>query len=246
MLMNVLFFDTLGSTNDKALELLGQGCPEATVVAAQRQTSGRGQQHAHWESEAGLNLTFSIALRPAFLLAENMFYLSKTVSLGIADYLRREGIDAAIKWPNDIYVRDEKICGILIEQSICGERIAQSVVGVGINVNQRRFAHAPNATSMLLCDGKTRDVRRELKALAGDILQRYEALKKIGSGQDLSEVDSRYASLLYRRRGLFPFRCGSSVFMASIAAVLPSGELALQLPDGKQRIVGFKEVEFVR
>jgi BirA family biotin operon repressor/biotin-[acetyl-CoA-carboxylase] ligase len=244
--MNLLFFDQLGSTNDKALELLGQGCPEGTVVAAQRQTSGRGQQNARWESEAGLNLTFSIALRPAFLPVESMFYLSKIVSLGIAGYLRGEGVNAAIKWPNDIYVRDEKICGILIEQSICGDRIAQSAVGVGLNVNQRRFTYAANATSMLLCDGKTRDVRRELKVLAGAILERYEALKKIWGRQELAEVDSRYASLLYRSSGLFPFRCGSKTFAASIAAVQPGGELTLQLPDGRQRSFGFKEVEFVR
>ncbi|MDR3366140.1 MAG: biotin--[acetyl-CoA-carboxylase] ligase [Prevotellaceae bacterium] len=244
--MNLLFFNQLGSTNDKALELLGQGCPEGTTVAAQRQTNGRGQQNAHWESEAGLNLTLSIALRPAFLPAENMFYLSKIVSLGIAAYLRREGIIAAVKWPNDIYVNDEKICGILIEQSICGERIAQSVVGIGLNVNQRQFAYAANATSMRLCDGKLRDVRREAKALASGILKRYEALKNIERQKDWAEIDSEYAALLYRRSGFFPYRCGSEAFMASIAAVLPSGELTLQTPDGKQRSFGFKEVEFVR
>lgn len=245
-LMNVLFFDQLGSTNDKALELLGQGCPEGTVVAALRQTSGRGQQNTRWESEHGLNLTFSMALYPAFLPAESMFYLSKIVSLGIADYLRRERLNAAIKWPNDIYVGDEKICGILIEQSICGDRIAQSVVGVGMNVNQRHFAYAANATSMLLCDGKTRDVRRELSTLAGNILKRYEALKKNGSKAALAAINSRYAALLYRRSGLFPYRCGSQTFMASIAAVQPGGELVLQLPDGRLRSFGFKEVEFVR
>ena len=244
--MNLLFFDQLGSTNDKALELLGQGCPEGTVVAARRQTSGRGQQNARWESAPGLNLTFSIALYPSFLPVERMFYLSKIVSLGIAGYLRRAGVSAAIKWPNDIYAGDEKICGILIEQSICGDRIAQSVVGVGVNVNQRQFACAANATSMLLCDGKTRDVRRELEVLAGDILERYEALRKAVSEQALAAVDRRYAALLYRRCGLFPYRCGGKTFMASIAAVQPGGELVLQLPDGTQRSFGFKEVEFVR
>ncbi|MDR3189401.1 MAG: biotin--[acetyl-CoA-carboxylase] ligase [Prevotellaceae bacterium] len=244
--MNLLFFDTLTSSNDKALELLEQGCPEGTTVVAQRQTSGRGQQNARWESEAGLNLTFSIALRPAFLPAESMFYLSKAVSLGIVAYLRGEGIGATVKWPNDIYVGDEKICGFLIEQSICGEHIAQSVVGVGLNVNQRQFAHAANATSMLLCDGKTRDVGREVRVLVGNILNRYEALRDAVSRGGWAEVDGEYASLLYRSSGVFPYRCGSSVFTASIAAVQAGGELTLRTPDGKLRTFGFKEVEFVR
>jgi BirA family biotin operon repressor/biotin-[acetyl-CoA-carboxylase] ligase len=243
--MDLLFYDRLESTNDKVLELLAQGYPEGATVIAQHQTNGRGQQHARWESEKGLNLTFSVALRPTFLPAASMFYLSKIVSLGVVGYLLREGIKAAIKWPNDIYVNDEKICGILIEQSISGAHIAQSVVGIGLNVNQRQFAHAPNATSMLLCDGKMRDVKHEVKILAGDILEYYELLKVAASAKDFAKIDSRYTSLLYRGKGFFAYRCGSEVFTARITAVLPSGELVLQTPDGRQRDFGFKEVEFV-
>jgi BirA family biotin operon repressor/biotin-[acetyl-CoA-carboxylase] ligase len=245
-LMDLLFFDQLESTNDKALEALAQGCPEGTTVATLHQTSGRGQQNARWESEKGLNLTFSIALRPTFLPAESMFYLSKAISLGIAAYLHGEGIKATIKWPNDIYVNDNKICGILIEQSVSGARIAQSVVGVGLNANQRQFVSVANATSMLLCDGKMRDVRHEVKMLAGCILKSYGQLREAKSKKDFAEIDSRYTSLLYRSSGFFAYRCGSEVFTARIAAALPSGELVLQTPDGKQRTFGFKEVEFVR
>ncbi|MDR1416468.1 MAG: biotin--[acetyl-CoA-carboxylase] ligase, partial [Prevotellaceae bacterium] len=149
-------------------------------------------------------------------------------------------------WPNDIYVNDDKICGILIEQSISGAHIAKSVVGVGLNVNQRQFVSAANATSMLLCDGKTRDVKREAKILVGRILKRYNRLKEAKSEEDFAEIDSRYTSLLYRSSGFFAYRCGSEVFTARIAAALPSGELTLQTPDGRQRSFGFKEVEFVR
>jgi BirA family biotin operon repressor/biotin-[acetyl-CoA-carboxylase] ligase len=244
--MSLLFFDQLESTNDKALEALAQGCQEGVTVVALHQTSGRGQQNAQWESERGLNLTLSVALRPTFLPAERMFYLSKTISLGVADYLRGESIKAAIKWPNDIYVNDDKICGILIEQSISGAYIAQSVAGVGLNVNQRQFAHAPNATSMLLCDGKTRDVKREAETLTGCIMKRYEQLKKAKSAADFAAIDGCYASLLYHGRGFYAYRCGDETFVARIAATLPDGVLTLQLPDGRQRSFGFKEVEFVR
>jgi BirA family biotin operon repressor/biotin-[acetyl-CoA-carboxylase] ligase len=244
-LMNLLFFDQLESTNDKALELLAQGCPEGATVAARYQANGRGQQHARWESEAGLNLTLSIALRPTFLPAESMFYLSKAVSLGVAGYLLREGIKATVKWPNDIYVNDKKICGILIEQSISDAYITQSVAGVGLNVNQRQFAHAPNATSMLLCDGEVRNVKREATTLVSDILECYEWLKEAVRKKDFAKIDDNYASLLYRGDGFYAYRCGSEVFAARIAAALPSGELALQTLDGKRRTFGFKEVEFV-
>jgi BirA family biotin operon repressor/biotin-[acetyl-CoA-carboxylase] ligase len=174
-----------------------------------------------------------------------MFYLSKSVALGVADFLRSEGIRAAIKWPNDIYVADKKICGILIEQRICGERIAQSVVGVGLNVNQRRFA-APHATSMRRCDGKVRSLREALAALAAAILRRYEALRAGGEAQGWAEVDREYAERLYRGSGFFPYRCGGKTFSACVDAALPSGELVLRLEDGTRRCFAFKEVEFVR
>jgi BirA family biotin operon repressor/biotin-[acetyl-CoA-carboxylase] ligase len=239
----------LPSTNDAAWQLLAEGCQEGTVAFAAAQTAGRGQQGAQWESEAGLNITCSVALRPAFLPVSRIFYLSKAVSLGIADYLHAQGIPALIKWPNDIYVGGCKICGFLIEQSLIGEHVEQSVVGVGFNVNQQRFLHAPNATSMLLCDGAARSVPEVLSALVASILRRYGRLKAAHGapklGQLLAQMDKEYAALLYRRRGVFPYRCGGEVFLAAIAGVSPEGELRLQAEGGALRSFGFKEVEFV-
>jgi len=240
---DIKYFDALPSTNDKAMELLLLGCGEGTVVAARSQLAGRGQQHAGWESEAGKNLTFSMALYPAFLHAEQMFYLSKAVSLGVADFLRKQKIDATIKWPNDVYVGERKICGILIEQSISGEYVAQSVAGVGLNVNQTTFHRAPNATSMLLCDGVERDLKRCLEEVAACILTRYSRLKQ--RRHPAPDVDREYLSLLYRREGFFAYRCGGERFVARIADVAPSGELVLQEASGRLRRFWFKEVEFI-
>ena len=224
------------------------------MVAAHSQTSGRGQQHTEWESEAGKNLTFSLALRPTFLYATQMFYLSKAVSLGVVDFLLSQKICAAIKWPNDIYVNNQKICGILIEQSIKGEYIAHSVVGIGLNVNQRVFEHAPNATSMLLCDETERDLEAALRAVAAAILHRYDFLRegilrgkgvlRNGSPTCLQQVDSEYFSLLYRREGFHPYMCENAHFLAKILDVEASGELVLQKESGEVRRFCFKEVEF--
>ena len=244
----VKWFNELPSTNDKAMELLHSGCSEGVVAAARRQTAGRGQQHTRWESEAGKNLTFSIALRPAFLHAEQMFYLSKAVSLGVVDFLHSQKISAVIKWSNDIYAGGRKICGILIEQRISGEYIAQSVVGVGLNVNQREFKHAPNATSMVLCGGAERELEDMLNQLTICILGRYEKLReacKSSSAAVLKRLDEEYFSHLYRRRGFHAYRCGNEQLVAKIANVEPSGELVLQTKSGEVRRFWFKEIEFI-
>lgn len=246
MKYNILHFKTLPSTNDKMMELLSQGCEEGTVVVALKQTSGRGQQGASWESEEGMNLTFSIALRPTFLPAEYMFYLSKAVSLGMVDYLKKEKIEALIKWPNDIYVGDKKIVGMLIEQHICGEHISQSAVGIGLNVNQKEFAAAPNATSMWLCDGKERDIASSLNELIRCIINRYEGLSSSSS-----DVDTEYMAHLYRANGrYYPFvrkteEEKEEPFMAMILEVRPNGELVLERQDGTEESFWFKEIEFV-
>jgi BirA family biotin operon repressor/biotin-[acetyl-CoA-carboxylase] ligase len=250
MKYNILHFKTLPSTNDKLMELLLQGCEEGTVVAALKQTSGRGQQGARWESEEGMNLTFSVGLHPTFLPAECMFYLSKAVSLGVVDYLKKEKIEAAIKWPNDIYVGDEKIAGMLIEQRISGELISQSAVGIGLNVNQKEFAHAPNATSMLRCDGKERDIASALNELVSCILVRYDGLRSSSSN-----IDADYMRHLYRADGrYYPFaRKGADgekgeLFTAKILEVRPNGELMLERKDDanfSEEAFWFKEVELV-
>ncbi len=245
---NILHFKTLSSTNDKVAELMAQGCGEGTVAVALKQLRGRGQQGAGWESEEGMNLTFSLALYPTFLPAEYMFYLSKAVSLGVTDYLKKENIDALIKWPNDIYVADSKIAGMLIEQSISGEYISQSVVGVGLNVNQKVFTSAPNATSMLLCDGKERDIALALNELLQCILKRYDDLQ---DPQSLS-IDGEYMERLYRSKGYHPFvrkkdAQAGELFTAKIVEVRPNGELVLQEEGAcKEECFWFKEVEFVR
>ena len=157
---NIQQFDSLESTN-KYCELLNLGeTEEFTVIVAKEQTAGIGQRGNHWAAAPGQNLTFSVVLRPAFLPAADQYALTKAVSLAIVDTLApllpQRAEEVRIKWPNDIYVDDRKICGILINNHLQQERIAATVVGIGLNVNQRTFPDwVPNPTSLALLTGNT-------------------------------------------------------------------------------------------
>src|ERR1035437_922779 len=110
---------SVDSTNNYASKLLNNHkVEEGTVIWAEEQTRGKGQEENQWESEKGKNLTFSLGLFPRFLKIEELFYLSKSISLGVAGFLGKYIDRVSIKWPNDIYAGDRKITGILIENCI--------------------------------------------------------------------------------------------------------------------------------
>ncbi|MCH8318513.1 MAG: biotin--[acetyl-CoA-carboxylase] ligase, partial [Bacteroidetes bacterium] len=136
----VIYLPNCHSTNDSALSILGSNDVfEGTTIITGRQTSGKGQKGNHWLSEPGKNLTFSIILKPDFLDVKQQFKLNFAVSLGIFDFLSSFlKSHVKIKWPNDIYYKDSKIAGILIENSIRSMKMQHSIVGVGINVNQEK------------------------------------------------------------------------------------------------------------
>ena len=148
--LGIKWYDTIDSTNSQAARELDTA-PEGSVWIADFQTAGRGQRGNKWEGKKGENLTFSILFKPRGFLATRQFELSEVVALGVVNYLSTKGIQAKVKWPNDIYVGDRKICGILIENSVRDGMLSSSLVGIGLNVNQTRFPDSlPNPTSMLL------------------------------------------------------------------------------------------------
>ena len=154
------------STNDDAKR------PEyrhGDIVWAERQTAGRGQRGHSWTSPEGENLTFTLVLEPVFLPVGEQFLLSEAVTLALTDTFAAFGIDARIKWTNDIYVGDKKLVGILIEHSYSGPTLARTIAGIGINVNQRAFDPAlPNPVSMAVASGRTFDRREVLVGLSTD------------------------------------------------------------------------------
>lgn len=164
--MQILWLDTIDSTNSEALRRLPE-LPSATVLAAREQTAGRGQRGNTWFTEAGKNLTFSIVLKwdPGAFPVQDAHWLNYLSSYAVLQFLAEHGVSAQVKWPNDIYVGRRKICGMLVENSLNGSSLAASVVGIGLNVNQMVFPQLANATSMAVCTGNTLDLEPALQEL---------------------------------------------------------------------------------
>ncbi len=153
------------STNNEASRHYATAA-DGEVWVAEFQRAGKGQQNNSWESEAGKNLLFSIFLRPQRLRAAEQFRLSQAVSLAVCEALREEGLMAVIKWPNDIYVGEKKIVGMLIEQHVMGEYVTSAVAGIGLNVNQTEFDPTlPNPTSLSLATGRPIDREAVLETI---------------------------------------------------------------------------------
>ena len=170
---NILWLEKAESTNKTLRERL-ESSDNLSVIAAREQTAGRGQGTHTWYSSKGLNLTFSMLYNPSDLLAADMILITCATTLGIRDYLLERGVTARIKWPNDIWVDDRKICGILIENILDGPRIRHSIIGIGLNLNEKDWpADLPNPVSLLNITGKTYDTDTELRLLAEKIRRRF-------------------------------------------------------------------------
>lgn len=254
MEMNYIELEETSSTNTY-LQGIASEVPHATVVSARRQTAGRGQRGNTWESAPGQNVTMSLLLRPAVAPARQ-FLLSEAVALAVVHtldgYLEEP---ASVKWPNDIYVGDRKICGLLIEHSLSGGRINYTIAGIGLNVNQREFlSDAPNPVSVWQLTGREFPVGDVVRQIAEEAVRLCDALP-----DRMEATHSEFLSRLYRREGFYQYRAiiGSSPvvgatelpvgtrFEARIVGVAGDGILTLGLRDGSLHRFAFKEVEFL-
>ena len=227
-----MHIDETDSTNRWLRE---QGGEENMVVWADYQTAGRGCGTNHWESERGKNLTFSMLLHPHDVPAQKQFRISRAISLAICKALGQHIGDLSIKWPNDIYWRDGKIGGILIEVTLLGNKVKDCIIGIGLNVNQRVFrSDAPNPVSMWqICEQET-----DCEQLLQEILQAFQ--EYMGKSNK-----DEYQSMLYRRKGFHPYADKDGAFMAEIIDVEDDGHLLLRDDNGQLRRYAFKEVTFV-
>ena len=191
---HIIRFEEIDSTNTEAHRNLAVA-KEGTVWTALYQTHGRGQYTRKWESTKGLNLLATILLRPEFLPANKQFHISKCTALAMCDFLRTLGLDPGIKWPNDIYIGPNKICGILIEHQLSGNNLTASIIGFGINVNQTVFPGLPNPTSIALETGKEYDVKSLLPKVLIHIQKWYQTLHNGKSGK----IDRQYEALLINK-----------------------------------------------
>jgi BirA family biotin operon repressor/biotin-[acetyl-CoA-carboxylase] ligase len=215
---------------------------EGTVFLAYEQTAGRGQLNNRWESEAGRNLTFSIFLQPAFLDIHRQFMLSKVISLGLEAFLSHYTAPVKIKWPNDIYAGNRKICGILIENAVMSSTISQSIVGIGLNINQTNFCSAaPNPVSLKMITGKDYDLDVMLYELLNEIDAFY---LKLQTGL-FDELDRAFHEKLYRLNEWRTYKDETHEYSGEIIGVNTIGQLQIREKDGPVHEYHFKEVEYL-
>ena len=209
---DIIWLNSVDSTNDEAKRRISE-LDNLTVLSALSQTKGRGQRTNTWLSEPGKNLLFSIILKYApygeagssdllSVQAYDQQVISQITSLAVVDLLAAHNIEARIKWPNDIYVGNKKICGILIENTVLGKWLNTSIIGVGLNVNQRVFdAQLPNPASMVLCsenseeDLNTEELLNEFMQIFIEYINRfchitggYNRLEKLYTSQLAKKV----------------------------------------------------------
>ncbi|GAF01660.1 bifunctional protein BirA [Saccharicrinis fermentans DSM 9555 = JCM 21142] len=238
---NILHFEHLLSTNTK-LKALKANVPEFTIVITDKQTAGKGQAGNYWESEANKNLTFSLLLKPIYIEIQDQFIISKAVALGIIHVFKDFSQDFSIKWPNDIYYRDKKIGGILIENTISRTTISDSIVGIGLNINQEYFtSDAPNPISLKNISGQDFELITILSKVVHAITAYVNDIK-CGNSAKLNQL---YLNNLYRRQGFHLYKDHHGEFMAQITGINEYGHLQLKTQTGEKRTYAFKEVTFI-
>jgi len=238
-----MYIEQTNSTNTLLKELIAKG-QEPDFIYAGYQTAGRGQTGNSWESEKGKNLICSILLPPN----KNLYFLNIAVSVAIYRVIRsfvfeRSGLCSlseavSIKWPNDIYWKDKKMAGILLENAIIGNEVKYAIGGIGLNVNQTEFvSDAPNPVSLKQISGK----EYAIDQLMQDLLDAIHTVLN----EPEEAVWSEYKAHLYRREGYWPFADQNGTFEAQIEDVLPSGEIVLRDKNNKERIYHFKQIRYV-
>ena len=245
-----MFVAQTNSTNTLLKEMIAAGNPPEFIYTG-FQTAGRGQTGNGWESEEGKNLLCSVLIshQPSAFSIQP-FYLNVAVSVAVHRVISELGIsELGIKWPNDIYWKDKKLAGILIENAIVGNELKYSIAGIGLNVNQTEWhSDAPNPVSLKQITGKDYDIDTLMPLLHHEV---NKALKE--------DVWNYYKSHLYRREGFWPFverevsvepttNASSQAcepFLARIKDILPSGEILLEDEKGQPKKYHFKQIRYV-
>jgi BirA family transcriptional regulator, biotin operon repressor / biotin---[acetyl-CoA-carboxylase] ligase len=236
----VIQLSSVDSTNNYAAMLVSNdNAVHGTVILADEQTAGRGQRGANWQSESGSNLLMSIILKPDNLSVDRQFLLTQVASLAVVDLLRKIGLSAHIKWPNDIYVGDRKICGMLIENNLSGAVIRSSIIGIGLNVNQSYF-DLTTATSIKLEKGQSFPIQEILFSFIGSFNLFYDQLMS----SRLENIEDLYKSNLlgYEQKRIFEDETGE--FLGIIRGVDPNGKLRMEV-NGVEQIYDLKQLRFI-
>ncbi len=213
---------------------------EGHIIWADHQTNGKGQRGNVWLSEPGENLLFSILLKPNTLLPKQAYLVNIVSGIAVIDCLNQM-FEATfeLKWPNDVYVNDQKIAGILVETSIESGRVGAATVGIGLNVNQKHFS-IPTATSLYILNGTTADRGSILEQLIIS-LEKYYLILKSGA---ISRLISDYYKVMRWRGELHTFEADRERFEGEIIGIDDTGRLLIRT-NQKVRRFDVKEVKFL-
>ncbi len=229
------------STNNYATGLVHAGMAQSgTAVFAHHQTKGKGQRNRQWEGDSGKNIALSLILQPPFLALSQAFLLSMASALGVSRFFSKyAGTETSVKWPNDLYWRDRKAGGILIENIIQGNEWKAAIIGIGININQTAFQGLEQkAVSLKQISGKEHQPVLLAKELCRYLDEAYRLLHNFPLG-----VREEYRNCLYKRGETVRLKQGSRVFAAAIKDVSALGELVVQ--HATEERFGVGEVEWV-
>ena len=242
----IIHLESVDSTNHEAMRLLERSTPaEGTVILADFQSEGRGQGKTTWVSEAGLNLTFSIIFRPEFLSPARQFLLNQAIALGVRDgiaLLLDSDDHILIKWPNDIFWKNHKVSGTLIENQIMGDRLLTSVAGIGINMNQEKFStSATNAISLTNISGLYYDLSEAFQDVYKIIMKWYTVLRN----ENHELIRETYLSHLLGLDEIRRFSHKNEVFSGKISGIDEFGRLIIEMTGGTPVAYDVKEVSFL-
>ena len=236
---NNINFDKISSTNDYALSIKNHFLfKEGLIITTNFQNKGKGQYYNSWHSEFAKNLLISIVIYPK-LSVKKKFDLNKIASLAVCELLRYFGLNAYIKWPNDIIVNDKKICGILIENIISNNIIKKSVIGFGININQTKFKkYNIPATSLKILNQKSYKVKKVKKELVNYFFNNLHLYRKENFD------NNKYNDLIYSLNSKRNYLIGDKIVEGVIKEIDHTGNLIISF-SGKKKIFKEKEISYI-
>lgn len=227
---NLIRYQVTDSTNVDAAKAAADGASEGTLIIAESQRAGRGRKGRSWTSPEGCNLYFSLLLRPEYK-PDQACMVTLVMALAVAEAIAGLGIDAKIKWPNDVVVSGKKVCGILTEMSLSGDRIAHVIIGTGINVNQTEFPEEIRQTADSLKNRAGNDVDREklLSRVMEEFEKYYDVFVENG---DLSGLMKKYESRLVNRNTAVRVLDPGGEFEGTARGINWYGELIVERENG--------------
>tara|TARA_B100001059_G_scaffold221697_1_gene244901 strand:- start:759 stop:1508 length:750 start_codon:yes stop_codon:yes gene_type:complete len=218
---------SVDSTNNFAAKLIQDGLAEhGSVILAENQTNGRGQRGSEWQSQKGKNILTSFIFKFQELDPQFLFRINAFISIALVDFLENHGLEAQIKWPNDILINSKKICGILVENKLVGNSLAYSIAGFGLNVNQSEFGELDDATSMSLELKQEFDLEKIWLSIIG-YFQKWEVF--ITSEHRAANLHKMYQNNLFGLGESRQFCIGSEIREGVVKGVTAHGFLILQV-----------------